>query len=238
MTDEAWTYYADIREKKKTATGARHLKRGSRSKKCTLPNEHLSRKEIEKMNGEVTTVKLNEPMSYAAFKCLSKNLQEEYLNHLINKYGGTLTSISTDIFGKAHHTLSHYVKKMGLAVDPVGRRTGLELMTWEKFVNKKSSVDSIAHEVLAEVAGGSVEDSDDELTKQLVFGKSTARQSDNKEAPWGTEIRPMVDSVLEFDFTLDQVTDWGELSKLISRLEGISLEGGYRITLRVQRSGD
>ena len=57
-------------------------------------------------------------------------------------------------------------------------------------------------------------------------------------APWGSDARPMVTSALEFDFTLDNVTDWDELRKLIARLEGISLEEGYRITLRVQRSGE
>ena len=56
-------------------------------------------------------------------------------------------------------------------------------------------------------------------------------------AEWGSDIRPMVTSALDFDFTLDNVTDWDELRKLIARLEGISLEEGYRITLRVQRSG-
>lgn len=210
MTDESYVFYSDIREKKKTATGARHVKRGSRSKKCTLPSDYLSRKEIEKMNGEATTVKLNEPMSWNEFIHLSKNLQEHYLNHLIVNHGATISSISTDLFERAKTTLPNYVRKHELSVDPVRRRSGKDIQMWQKFLKKKN----------------------------LTFDTSKIVQAENTCAPWGSDARPMVTSALDFDFTLDNVTDWDELRKLIARLEGISLEEGYRITLRVRRSGE
>lgn len=200
MTDAAYIYYSDIREKKKTATGAYHVKRGSKTKKCTLPSDYLSRKEIEKMNSECTTVKLNEPMTWNEFIHLSKNLQENYLNHLIVNRGASISSISADLFGMAKNSLAKYIREHNLNVDPASRRSKKDIQMWEKFLHKKVT--------------------------------------DLDEAPWGTDIRPQVTSVLDFDFTLDNVTDWDELRKLIARLEGISLEGGYRITLRVQRSGE
>ena len=171
------------------------------------------------MNGDVTTVKLNEPMSWKEFTNLSKNLQENYLNHLIVSHGATISSISTDLFGMAKTTLTQYVRKHELNVDPVLRRSGKDIQMWQEFLKKKSLAFDTSKIVQAENA----------VNRKLM---------EEACAPWGSDARPMVTSALDFDFTLDNVTDWDELRKLIARLEGISLEEGYRITLRVQRSGD
>ena len=171
------------------------------------------------MNGDVTTVKLNEPMTWKEFTNLSKNLQENYLNHLIVSHGATISSISTDLFGMAKTTLTHYVRKHELNVDPVIRRSGKDIQMWQEFLKKKSLTFDTSKIIQAENA----------VNRRLM---------EEACAPWGSDARPMVTSALEFDFTLDNVTDWDELRKLIARLEGISLEEGYRITLRVQRSGE
>lgn len=75
------------------------------------------------MNGECITVKLNEPMTWNEFIHLSKNLQENYLNHLIVNRGATISSISTDLFGMAKTTLPSYVRKHELSVDPAEGRS-------------------------------------------------------------------------------------------------------------------
>lgn len=48
MNDIEFILKEDIKEKKKAGSGYRYKKNGSKSKKCTLPSDNLSKKEIEK----------------------------------------------------------------------------------------------------------------------------------------------------------------------------------------------
>ena len=52
MNDIEFILKEDIKKKKQAGSGYRYKKNGSKSKKCSLPSDHLSKKEIEKMNGE------------------------------------------------------------------------------------------------------------------------------------------------------------------------------------------
>ena len=59
MNDEKYAFIEDVTERKSIARGAFHKKGGAKSNKCTLPSDYLTRKEREKMNGEVKTWNLN-----------------------------------------------------------------------------------------------------------------------------------------------------------------------------------
>jgi hypothetical protein len=84
----------DVLEKKRIASGARHRKRGSKSKKCTLPSDYLTSKQKKRLNGKMVTYSLAHPMSYSVFENMPKDLQKEYLNKLYNDWGVTLTQIA------------------------------------------------------------------------------------------------------------------------------------------------
>lgn len=86
MTDERYIYNADLRERKRTAAGARAKKNGSRSKLCTMPSDHMTPAQKRQLNSSVEKVNLNRPMRYAQIKALSPTLRFLYLDHLINEH--------------------------------------------------------------------------------------------------------------------------------------------------------
>ena len=79
----------DVLQKKRTAAGARHMKRGSRSKRCSLPSDNLTPAQLKRRNGPVSTYKLDEPMRWDDFKAMPVDLQKQYLTNLVETYGAT-----------------------------------------------------------------------------------------------------------------------------------------------------
>jgi len=114
MKDEEFIFRQEVREKKRIGAGAFHKKNGSKSKKCTLPSDRLTRKEKEKLNGECKSWNLKAFYSWDEFKCMPDDIQLEYVNSLINRYDCGLTTISKVLFGKAPSTLSFHMKSHGL----------------------------------------------------------------------------------------------------------------------------
>ena len=111
MKDEEYVFYQDIKEKKSTARGAFHKKGGSKSKKCTLPHEYLSKKEIEKMNGPITTWSMNKFYKYPEFRSMPADIQEAYLTTLIKKYRVGIGPIAKYVMGCRNTSLFHYIAK-------------------------------------------------------------------------------------------------------------------------------
>ena len=60
MTDEEYIFRQIERERKRDGRGVFNRVCGSKSKKCSLPSDHMTRKEIIAMSGEVQTYTLNE----------------------------------------------------------------------------------------------------------------------------------------------------------------------------------
>lgn len=83
MTNELYVYTQDQRERRSAASGARAKKSGSRSKRCTLPSDHMTIAQKRQLNGKPETVNLNRPMTYQELKKLSPTLQLLYLDHLV-----------------------------------------------------------------------------------------------------------------------------------------------------------
>ena len=114
LSDEEFLYHQEIREKKSIGAGAFHKKNGSKSKKCTLPHEKLTRKEIEKLSGEVKTWDLKKFYSWKEFKEMPEDIQLEYVNSIINRYDVGLATISTVLFKKSAAALSGYFSRHDL----------------------------------------------------------------------------------------------------------------------------
>lgn len=77
----------DVMQKKRIASGAVHRKRGSKSKKCTLPSDFLSKKELKAMNGEVKTYNIHERMDWRTFKSLPEDVAKAHINWLVETFG-------------------------------------------------------------------------------------------------------------------------------------------------------
>ena len=86
MTNEAYTLAQTQKERRSMSNGARARKRGSKSKRCTLPSDNLTAAQKRKLNGPCETVNLNQPLTYDKLIALSPTLQFLYLDTLINKH--------------------------------------------------------------------------------------------------------------------------------------------------------
>ena len=94
-----YDFYKDVKDKKTLARNAKYKKNGSKSKKCTLPSDYLTRKEKLKMNSEVKTYKMSQKYSWKEFTKMPLDIQREYLVYLRDTYAATTRMISTDLFG-------------------------------------------------------------------------------------------------------------------------------------------
>ena len=101
----------DALQKKRIAAGARHMKRGSRSKRCSLPSDNLTPAQLKRRNGPVSTYKLDAPMRWDDFKAMPVDLQKKYVDSLHKNYGATgrmiakMLGVSVATFDKTKRTL-------------------------------------------------------------------------------------------------------------------------------------
>ena len=95
-------------------SAARHTKgHGGGVSACDLPSDRLSEKELEKMNGEVQTVKLRPGLSWAKFCGLSETLQAAYLEAMI-EHGACIMDLAV-MFGVNMPSVSIRAETLGVA---------------------------------------------------------------------------------------------------------------------------
>ena len=128
----------DVLQKKRIAAGARHMKRGSRSKRCSLPSDNLTPAQLKRRNGPVSTYKLDEPMRWDDFKSMPVDLQKKYLTNLVETYGATNEMLG-DMF-YVHPTHVGAVKKaLGVVShNPhrlIGEKKAIRDQMWAAFCN-------------------------------------------------------------------------------------------------------
>ena len=128
----------DAMQKKRIAHGASHMKRGSKSKKCTLPSDYLTAAQKRRLNGPVSTYKLDEPMGWESFKAMPEDLQKQYILNLQNTYQANDKMIGK-MFGKSDVTVGEYRKKLG--INSIGKskmtrdEVGIRNIKWDAFCN-------------------------------------------------------------------------------------------------------
>ncbi len=110
MDDAEYIFRQDIKEKKSAGRGSFHRKCGSKSKKCTLPHEYLTKKEKEALNSTITSWNMNSFYDYATFKTMPQDLQIEYLQSLTDKYKISCSVISEVLFKSSKGTLASYLE--------------------------------------------------------------------------------------------------------------------------------
>lgn len=127
-SDEQWEYMQDTRDKSITARSARstrsHCGKGGKVK---LPSDYMTKKELNAMNGECKSYRLNAPMTWSEFKSMPKDLQVIYVKALREKYGVTNKALS-EAFGVSAPELSRYFKSIGLSL---GSAAGPASRNWD-----------------------------------------------------------------------------------------------------------
>lgn len=126
----------DCLQKKRLAQQAKYRKRGSKSKKCPMSTDHMTKKQWIERCGKIVTIKMDSPVSWASFKELSKQTQEEYLKNLMGKYHINASSLA-EMFHITPITVRRHIATQGLAVSfPVGHSMNAEdRRAWELFLS-------------------------------------------------------------------------------------------------------
>lgn len=131
MTDETYTFISDVKVKGSIArSGGR---KGKSRRGCSLPSDILTSKEKRKMNGDVVSISMDRPMSYQKFQTLSKEVQKDYIQNLIDNYCGTTSRIA-ELF----KIPESQVKKLRQDLNIISRSSisdiGPESVLWNEFM--------------------------------------------------------------------------------------------------------
>ena len=137
----------DCLQKKRLAQQAKYRKRGSKSKKCPMSTDHMTKKQWIERCGKIVTIKMDSPVSWASFKELSKQTQEEYLKNLMEKYHINASSLA-EMFHITPITVRCHIATQGLAVSfPVGHSMNAEdRRAWELFLSGDASENEVSAE--------------------------------------------------------------------------------------------
>lgn len=104
----------DVKQKKALARNAIHRKGGSRSKRCTLSTDHMTKAEWKRRNGEIMSYDMSKPLSWKEWKSMPDDLQVEYYNNIRKKFPNIpQTTIAADLFKVAGNTLSIELGRLG-----------------------------------------------------------------------------------------------------------------------------
>ena len=129
MTD----FEYDNWQKKILAKNATKRKCGAKSKKCTLPSDYLTNKQIRERNGKIVSFNLNAPMTWSQYITLPDDIKKEYILTLRKKYNANQTVIA-EMFGRAKSTTSNEMKRLNLRMDGEIRMTKEEIRDFREWV--------------------------------------------------------------------------------------------------------
>ena len=156
MTDERYVFNETVNERSKMKRGAAHKKNGSKTKRCTMPSDHLTAKEKKKLNGECRMIKMNRPYKdWKQFKKLSESVKYSYITGLIENYGARSCDIC-EMFGISYWTLHDEFKSWSVPMKPFKKIKNMD-MRWMDFITKPEEAKSDA-EILKERFDISIEE--------------------------------------------------------------------------------
>lgn len=130
MSDEQYELYQDIKEKKVTARSARHTRTHcGKGGPVKFPSDYKTKKELEAMNGECKSYRLNDPMSWEEFKAMPEDLKIDYIKLIRQKYNAPDSAIAKYVFETSHWIFGKWVRSVGLGL---GKASGGNGREWDK----------------------------------------------------------------------------------------------------------
>lgn len=124
MTNEAYLFNSTNRERAVLRRSAAHRKNGSKSKSCKLEVDRMTQKEIAKKHGPVSSWKMSDFYTWDEFKKMPLDIQVEWLNHVLDKYNVSLSTISAEVFQLSTKALGTYLSRMKVSKQIHSRRGG------------------------------------------------------------------------------------------------------------------
>lgn len=138
MTDEAYLFKQDVREKAITARSS-HKVGSSRRRKCRFSSDRLTKKEWEKLNGPIHTITPGVAMTWEAFKAVPDTLQKKYIEGILEKYKVGPNAIAR-MFGISGTYCGNYLRGLGFSFS--GHTTPSETARFLRNYGKTEEVET------------------------------------------------------------------------------------------------
>lgn len=129
----------DVLQRKRSTYGARYKKNGSKSRKCTLPQDTMSAAELKRRNGNMNTFNLSKPMGWETFKAMHDDLKCEYIVSLREKFNANGSRIAR-MMGVCESTMLALIRELGLAEKTHRNMSRAQLAAWDAFCNPQPVV--------------------------------------------------------------------------------------------------
>ena len=115
MNDEEYIFRETERERKRVARGSFNKVRGG-GRHVRMPSDNLTKKEKEAMNGAVMSYDFSKVMEWKAFRKMPHDLQQQYLDTIVEKYNGVMNVLIGEAMGVPSNVFNPYIFKNGLHV--------------------------------------------------------------------------------------------------------------------------
>lgn len=231
----------DVMQKKRIARGAAHIKR--KRKGCSLPSDNLTAAQKRRLNGPVSTYKLDEPMSWESFKAMPEDLQKQYILNLQNTYQANDKMIGK-LFGKSDVTVGEYRKKLGINLIGKSKMTRDEKTVcdakWDAFCNgvvggkpgepkniENNEVEESCDEIDDEVEGPV------EALEQIEIEEMEQIEEPVEEPVKTPEKEKSVDFLMTEKLDVTFVSDSGDLETVFQLLKQLGSHAG-RCRIRIE----
>ena len=225
----------DAMQKKRIARGASHMKRGSKSKKCTLPSDYLTAAQKRRLNGPVSTYKLDEPMNWESFKAMPEDLQKKYILNLQETY-----QANNDMLGKMFGVTGVSVCKMrhALGISAMGQSK----MTRDEVAVRDAKWDAFCNGVVGgkpkEMKKEEVEKSHNEIEEFESFDDSTDGPEQieiGEMEPVEETIEDSIDILIPYHVSASFVVDTEDIDKAFEKFKLVTIpKGKVRIRFEVE----
>lgn len=214
MSEITDMFYDECADRKRTARGAFN-KRTHNGKRggVKFPSDYLSKKEKNKMNGEIKVYKMNEPITYAEFKEYPDDLKKQYVNNLREKFDVSDTAIA-EMMGINNRTLSRLLN----IIHASGGRRGSRKADSEGFEKWKN-----AHNAAYESAEAEDVDEYARLDKEILEEDRDRRESNYRDIIESSNVNvvnynDMCKKVYK-DVYKDVLEDYGRIEALEREIE-------------------
>ena len=236
----------DAMQKKRIARGASHMKRGSKSKKCTLPSDYLTDAQKRRLNGPVSTYKLDEPMSWESFKAMPEDLQKKYILNLQETY-----QANNDMLGQMFGVTGVSVCKMrhALGIGAMGQskmtrdEVAVRDAKWDAFCNgvvggkpgEPKKIENNEIEELHDEINNFVGFGDPEVEEQIEIEEIDLIKEPVEEPVKEPEKEKSVDFLMTEKLNVTFVSDSGDLETVFQLLKQLGSHAGKcRIHIEIE----
>lgn len=222
----------DAMQKKRIARGASHMKRGSKSKKCTLPSDYLTAAQKRRLNGPVSTYKLDEPMNWESFKAMPEDLQKKYILNLQETYQTTDEMLGM-MFGKSNVTVGKYRAILG--IDGLGHSK----FSHEEKIIRNAKWNAFCNGVVGGKPGEAkepeeIEEPYDEIDKFVSLDDTEEPEQIGIEVPEMTT-DALIDILIPDRVSASFIIDAGDIDKAFEKFKLVTIpKGKVRIRFEVE----